>query len=248
MTGALMTRFNVVLLVVSTLSLLGQAPKLGNTQDLQQALNEISRPGLTYRRIDNYIAELRDTLTGWNSVKTLQAPDEPAIRSWAAARSIPVIEVNPAQVDTSRWSGWYNYWTTVPVSNGDTRIQTQVYDFDGNGLPEIYGGFGLIGFTETRSYEVNRDGSSSWRYSYGQNLGTSRQIVDFDRNGMKEIVFMYGTFAYVYEQATTTSLPTDLKFAFNKYNLNAAYCSIEHMHTWMRIRSWTSCTGEQIQP
>jgi len=140
-----------------------------------------------------------------------------------------VIDIDPRLVDTSQWTGWYNYWTYVLVSNADKRVPTQAYDFDSNGFPEVYGLDGGIGFpSQHRIYEVYPDGTSLHRYTYPI-AGLSTQVLDVDRNGLMDIAFNWGQYTYVYEQPTPTSLPTQLKCAFNKYNPNAAYVSIEHL-------------------
>ncbi len=223
-----MRRLYVMTFSAVILLLGGEAPQPGSGGGLNKKLNELSRIGVSHRFLDENTIELRDTLAGWTRVKTLKEPDEAAIRNWASTRGIPVIDIDPTLVDTSKWTGWYNYWTNVPVAN-DLRIPTQVRDFDGNGFPEVYGNFGGVGFPQTRCYEVHPDGSSALRRIYPSTTGYSTHIVDIDRNGLMEVAFSFGQLTYVYEQAMPLSLPTQLKFAFNPYDGLARYVSIEHM-------------------
>jgi hypothetical protein len=207
----------------------GEAPQHSRDDALNKRLNELSRVGVTHRFLDENTIELRDTLEGWTRVKTLKEPDEATVRDWAATRNIPVIDIDPTLVDTSKWAGWYDFWTVVPIGNS-ARVRTQVRDFDGNGFPEVYGCFGWIASPGNRAFEVYPDGSSLERYQYNS-LGPaySTHIVDVDHNGLWEVVFQRSGINYFFEQPTAASLPTELKFAFNKYNPNAAYLSIEHI-------------------
>lgn len=208
----------------------GGAPLGSRDNSLNQQLNELSRFGVSYRFLNESTIELRDAIMGWSRVKTLQEPEEAAIRSWAASRGIPVIDIDPTLVDTSQWTGWYEYWTHVPVGNGTSRVPTQAYDFDGNGFPEVYGFFGGVGFADSRVFEVYPDGSSLQRYIYNNPVvGIGIQVVDVDGNGTVEAAFSRGQFTYVYEQPTPTSLPTQLKCAFKKYDGLGAYASVEHL-------------------
>jgi hypothetical protein len=209
--------------------ILGQSPQPEMKKHLEPQLQQLSRTGQSYRFLDDYTIEVYDSLNGYKRTKTLHEPDETAIRTWASQRDIPVIEIDPTLVDTSQWTGWYDFWTTVPVSNGTANLPTQVRDFDGNGFPEVYGLFGWIGSRENRVFEVYPNGSSIQRHIYDPAPAGSTQILDLDRNGLWEVVFVLGPTTYVYEQPTSTSLPTELKFAFNKYNPNAAYLSREIM-------------------
>ncbi len=199
-----------------------------NKQDLSIELSQLATVGITHRYIDDSTIELQDTVMGWTRLRTLREPDEAVIRRWTTLRGIPVIDIDPTQVDTSQWTGWYNYWTYVLTSSGDLRLPTQAYDFDNNGFPEVYGLFGGVGFpAETRIFEVYPDGSSTQRFVINPYAGPATYIGDIDRNGLMEAAFGAGQFLRVYEQPTPSSLPTQLKFAFNKYNGLAPYLSTE---------------------
>ncbi len=205
----------------------GQTPDRADRDALNRQLEEWSRRGVTHRFLDESTIELSDTIMAWKRTKTLIEPQEAAIRNWASLRGIPVIDFDPALVDTSQWTGWYDYWTYVLVSNGDLRVPTQAYDFDGNGFPEIYGVFGGVGFpAESRVFEVYNDGSSLQTHIYPV-AGLSTRVLDVDGNGLPDLVFNTGQFIRVYEQPSSGSLPTQLKCTFNKYNGLAGYLSIE---------------------
>ncbi len=224
-----MHKLSVATCVAGAILFLGQTPQNTLHNVLNQKLDELSRIGITHRFLDENTIELRDTLAGWTRVKTLKEPDEAAIRGWASTRGIPVIDIDPTLVDTSEWTGWYNYWTYVFVSNGDRRVPTQAFDFDSNGFPEVYGAFGGVGFpAESRVFEVYPDGSSAQRHIYPV-AGLSTQVLDVDGNGLPDLVFNTGQFVRVYEQPSSGSLPTQLKCVFNKYNGLAGYLSIEPM-------------------
>jgi hypothetical protein len=209
--------------------ILGQSPQPAMKKQLEPQLRELSRLGQSYRFLDEYTIELYDSLNDYKRTKTLHEPDEATIRTWAGQRNIPVIDIDPTLVDTSQWTGWYDFWTVVPIGNS-ARVRTQVRDFDGNGFPEVYGCFGWIASPGNRAFEVYPDGSSLERYQYNS-LGPaySTHIVDVDHNGLWEVVFQRAGINYFFEQLAPSSLPTELKFAFNKYNGLGAYLSIEHI-------------------
>ncbi len=208
---------------------LGQKPISSVSQHLEPQLQHLKQAGQAYRFLDDQTIEVSDSLNCLKQTKALREPDEATVRSWASTRGIPVIDIDPTLVDTSKWTGWYNYWTYVLVSNGDRRVPTQAFDFDGNGFPEVYGAFGGVGFpAESRVFEVYPDGSSAQRHIYPV-AGLSTQVLDVDGNGLPDLVFNTGQFIRVYEQPSPGSLPTQLKCVFNKYNPNAGYLSIEHM-------------------
>lgn len=226
----------LVMLLIACLLFIGPTPTEKANDDLSTELLRLAQLGITHRYLDDSTIELRDTILGYTRLRTLREPGETTIRTWAALRGpsdrlgragIPVIDIDPTQVDTSRWTGWYIYWTYVLVGN-NVRIPTQVRDFDGNGYPEMYGLFGGIGFPGTRVFKVYPDGSSAQRLTYPQ-AGISTHILDVDHNGLWEVVIQRLGINYFYEQPTHTSLPTQLKCAFNKYNGLAAYLSIEPM-------------------
>jgi hypothetical protein len=210
--SALAVVFVVLLLLVT----LGQKPAVVSHENLDNHLRSLTARGVSYRYLDESTIELSDTTLGWKSTKTLRQPDEATIRNWAASRNIPVIDIDPTLVDTSKWVGWFDFWTYVPVGNS-VRIPTQVSDFDGNGEPEIYGSFGGVGFPQTRAYEVHHDGSCSYVFDYG--FGSiSTHIVDVDHNGLREIVFQRSIWRYFFEPSQVHSFPTDLKFAYAGYD------------------------------
>lgn len=225
-----MKRLSVLFFVIPIVFLGGQRLHRPDRHGLKRQLDELSRIGVTHRLLDQNTIELRDTITGWSRLRTIDEPSETAIRGWAAMRDVPVIDFDPTIVDTSQWIGWYNYWANVPVGNLDVRYPIQAYDFDGNGFPEIYGPFGSPGFgSMTRVYEVYPDGSTTLRHTYNAVAGLSTQVLDVDRNGLLDIVFNRNQDINVYEQPTILSLPTQLKCTYNKYNGLAPYVSIEPM-------------------
>jgi hypothetical protein len=218
-----------VALLLFLLVTLGQKPASFPHEDINKQLRSFAKRGMSYHFLDNYTIEIADTLMGWKEVKTLWQPYEATIRSWAATRNIPVIEIDPTLVDTSKWTGCFDYWATVPIGNS-LRIQTQIQDFDGNGYPEVYGTFGWVGDPENRVYEVYPDGSSHEKYVYIWPAPSfSTHVSDIDRNGLQEVAFERGGVSYFYEQTMPSSLPTELKCVFNMYDGLAAYLTVGHV-------------------
>ena len=224
-----MKKASIVIFALTIISFNIQAQKVYNKDNLSNQLSELSSLGVQYKFIGENIIELSDTITGWKTTKTFQETSTETIYNWANDQGIPVIDINPTLVDTNKWSGWYNYWTFVPVSNWFGGIPTKVGDFDGDGFPEVYGFFGYVGDVENRVFEVYPDGSSIQMYSNNPNPGGSTNILDIDKNGLLDVVFLRGQNSYVYEQPNVKSLPTQSKFTFTKYDGLGAYLSREQM-------------------
>lgn len=197
------------------------------TTSIQEKLDELSRLGVQYKYLDETTIELSDSLTSYSSIKTIKETNTQEIYNWAQSKDIPVIDFDPALIDTNKWAGWYDYWAYVRIGN-NVRIPTQVQDFDNNGFPEMYGPFGIVGNSENRIFEVYPNGTSNQRYIYTNPAPImSTHITDVDSNGLKEIVFARETYNYFFEQSDLLSLPINLKFIFNKHNGYAHYLSDE---------------------
>ena len=107
-----------VLALGFTLLMGGTTPSPLQRADVQRDLAALTKRGFTYRMLENDLIELTDPLSGEKHLKSLREQSEEAIRSWAAARGIPILEINPATIDTTQFAGWYVRWGQLPVSNG----------------------------------------------------------------------------------------------------------------------------------
>jgi hypothetical protein len=185
----------------------GQLPSPLQNPTLQKQLRTLEQQGLSLRVIDNMTIEVTNTVSGGRKLKTLNEPDEASIRAWAASRGVPILEIDPSTLDTTRWSGWFRYWTTLPLSNGFGNPLV-VGDLDSNGRPEVYGIYkSYTSDFESHIYEVDSSGSYSLRYNYVPRLGPSRFFTDIDKNLLSEIEFAYGPAEYLFEQAVIGVLP-----------------------------------------
>lgn len=206
----------------------GGKPVSNGKLKLYKEIENLKQQGVTTRFIDNETVELTQGWSGFRRIKSLKEPDEAAIRAWIAADSIPLLEVDPALIDTNQYTGWYKYWTTVSIGNG-IGYPPQVGDLDQNGKAEIYGGYAdSINFDyETHISEVDTNRNVTLRYKYVPRRGASQQLVDVDRNGLKEIMFQLGDSSFFYEQQSGVSLPTRRKFAHAKYESCGAIGTVE---------------------
>jgi hypothetical protein len=148
-----------------------------------------------------------DPVSGLKRVKTLQEPSETAIRAWAAARGVPILEIDPRTLDTTRWSRWYRYWTQVPLSNG-FGTPLLVGDVDQNNKPEVYGNYHA--FTsrdfEGHIYEIDSTGHVQLLYVLPQR-GITTNFLDRDRDSLVEVAMFLGDSTYFYEQRASGELP-----------------------------------------
>ena len=195
----------------------GTSPSPLQREAMQQDLDALVKRGFTYRMLDNDLIELTDPLSGEKHLKCLREPSEVQIRSWAAQRGIPILEIDPSQVDTTLYSGWYTHFAVVPLSNG-FGIPLVLADLDGNKESECYGAYEDSSMNvESRCYEIDTNGSVTLRYSYFPLQGASRCVLDADGDSLIEIMFTFGGPVLDYEQAARDSLPTDLRFVHNRY-------------------------------
>jgi len=155
-------KLKVLLVVAILLTLLmgGTAPSPFQRPDIQRDLHALVKRGFTYRMLDNDLIELTDPLSGEKRIKSMREPGESAIQAWARSRGVPILEIDPTLVDTSKFAGWYLHWAEVPLSNGlgDPLL---VDDMNGNGTPEVFGVFKYATSSayESRVYEVDSAGS-----------------------------------------------------------------------------------------
>jgi hypothetical protein len=184
----------------------------------QRDLDALVNRGGAYHSLGDGKVEYTNPEAGLKEILDLNKPDEARIRDWAAVHNIPILEIDPNLIDTSQYRGWYNYWATVPVTNG-LGFPTIVGDMNHNGQTEIYGVYydTLQSQYQTRIYEVDDSAGVFLRHIYQGQIGISRQIADVDRNSLNEVVFSYGGVIRGYEQPSPNSLPTTLLFSFDQF-------------------------------
>ncbi len=186
-------------------------------QNLTEELEQLKQHGITHRFIDNNTIELEQDWSGFKRTKTLAEPNEADIKAFIQKYDIPLLEIDPALIDTNLYTGWYNYWTMVPLSNA-FGYPLVAGDVDGNGKAEVYGIYkNYFWDFESHVYEVETTGIVTLMFNYRPRNGPSTQITDVDNNGLLEIVFMYGDSTRIFEQTTQNTLPINRKFAHAKY-------------------------------
>ena len=222
------TRGLFVLAVAFTLLMGGTTPSPLQRPDVQHDLAALTKRGFTYRMLDNNVIELTDPVSGEKHLKTLREPSEARIRSWAAARGVPILEIDPTRVDTAPYAGWYKHWAEVPLSNLSS-TPLIVADFDKNGKPEVYGLYYASATNwEARAYELDQEGTATLRHNYGPLCGLSRQILNADGNSLLEVAFTFAGTMNDYTQTSTLTLPTTLYFSHDRYqgDLDPGYTGI----------------------
>jgi hypothetical protein len=209
--------YSVAVILSSFLALLflaAPSPNPVSTAQLERELSELTRRGLTYRFLDNTTIEIKEEWSGFTRIKTLKEPSEAEIRAWAAARGIPILEIDPAMVDTSQYTGWYTYWTGVPVSSDAGEGRPMVAgDADRNGIPEVYGKYWDSGGSPSiRVYEVDTMTGGNLRYNYSPVFREPTALLDVDRDSLIEICLFAGDSSVYYGQSSPTTLPTSFRF------------------------------------
>lgn len=208
------------MIVIAVALLGGQLPTPLQNTSLKTELRTLEQQGLSFRVLDNTTIEVTNTISGARKLKTLTGPDEASIRAWATDHGIPILEIDPTQVDTSQWVGWYRPWGRVPLSNGK-ELPLVAADVNRNGLAEFYGSYRDSGQFEfqTRMFEVDTNLTITFSFTYpslpgGQpRPGPSRLQTDVDHDSLLEVTFLYSGVESNYEQSSPTGLPLAFNFA-----------------------------------
>ncbi|MBI5471511.1 MAG: hypothetical protein HY961_04110 [Ignavibacteriae bacterium] len=229
MRGEIMKRWPVVITCVMLLMISGSAPSPMRSTKLQQELNALVQRGYTYRMLPNDMIELTNPLIGTKQLRSLREPNEPDIRAWAAQRGIPILEIDPATIDTGRYSGWYSHWTAVPLSNSDL-VPLVIADINRDGNAEVYGGYKSYSSLDfgARIYEIDTNGNTRLLHEYVPRPGASLLSVDADGDSLVEVVWDLGGSLSDYEQPTQTELPTQFRFRHEELqgNLDPGFTEI----------------------
>ena len=104
------TKALFVLAVIFTLLMGGTTTTPLQRADVQHDLAALTQRGFTYRMLDNNLIELTDPITQKRQLRSLRVPSDEEIRSWALARVVPILEIDPNTIDTNQYSGWYVNW------------------------------------------------------------------------------------------------------------------------------------------
>ncbi len=218
----------LVMIGCAALALIGGGSMPSYLQDakLQKELDALTKRGYTYKFLDNNLVEITNPMTSTKQLKSLNQPSEAEIRVWAASRGVPILEIDPRTIDTSRYMGWFTYWTTVPLSNSDG-IPLVVADADRDGKADVYGGYHAYTSEDygARVYEIDSNGNIELGYDYVPRPGASIAVADVDRDSKTEVLWRLGGGIYDYEQTNRNSLPTHLRFRHERYqgNVTAGY-------------------------
>jgi hypothetical protein len=183
---------------------------------LQQQIAEKQRRGYTVKFLDNTLIELTEPMTGAKQVRSLHEPSEGEIRAWAAGRGVPILEIDPAAIDTSRFTGMYRYFSTVPLSN-DVAFPLVVGDLNRNGKADIYGAHLDSSRFGSRVYEVDSAGHVTFGHQFIPRMGRAVQITDLNRDSLWEVNWQLGDTAFNLTQLNPNALPTQRQFYFLKY-------------------------------
>jgi hypothetical protein len=209
----------MILAILTTLFLGGQTPTPLQRENLQQQLDALTKRGYTFRFLSNDLVEIKEPITGATRVKSLREPSEATIRSWAARRNIPILEIDPNTIDTSQYTGWFRYWATVPLSIWPP-LPLVVGDVDKNNKAELYGIYRNQGIFRSNIYEVDSTGIVTLVHQFNPYRPIPVGLSDFDANALLEVNYISGDSLYTFEQADSHSLPVRQKFVFEKDELH----------------------------
>jgi hypothetical protein len=209
-----------ILVGATVLMLGGQLSTPIQRTSLQEQIAEKQRRGYSVKFLDNTLVELTEPMTGAKRLKSLLEPSEGEIRAWAAARGVPILEIDPSAIDTTQYDSWYRFWTRVPGSTPANDFPV-IADVDHDGLIENYGVtndtvFPYNGYMQI--YEVDTNGVSVLRHTYPPPPfpAIASNVTDIDRNGLSEFCIANANLHTMkfFEQAAPTQLPTNLRFTY----------------------------------
>ena len=194
----------------------GHTPGYRTVPTFQQELADLTRRGYTHRYLDNNLIELTEPATGTKRVKSLATTGEATIRAWAQQRGVPIIEIDPALIDTNQYIGWHQYWAEVPLyaELGSLLLA----DLNRNGKVDIYGIYKDFqsGF-ESRIYEIDASANVYLAYIYPAVIGGTEALIDADGDSLVEVLSTYSVDYLDYEQPVSGSLPTMFQFQHIRY-------------------------------
>lgn len=211
-----------LIIVLAFSVLMGGATVPIQRLNIQRDLATLTKRGFTYRMLDDKVVELAHHLNGEKHLKSLREPNEAKVRSWAAQRGIPILEIDPNTIDTSQYAGWFTSWITVPLGNS-SGVPLIIADLDHNGCAELYGAYlDTLSFDyRARIYEVDSSGSVSFRHQIDPRPGVSRQVSDADMDSLSEVAWSLGGIVSLYEQPSSDSLPISLTLAHDRHYHNS---------------------------
>lgn len=196
----------------------GQVSSPLQRPDIRRDLDLLLQRGFTCRMPNNNVIELTDPLSGEKYTKSLREPSEAEIRAWAAQRGIPILEIDPTKVDTTKYSGWFKYWTQVPLANS-LGIPLVIGDVDRDISPDVYGTF--KDFTtpdfEAHVHEIHSNACVRFEFNYVPRPGVSRGIVNIDQDSLHEVFFSFGGGLHFFEQSAVDSLPTTYRLMHERH-------------------------------
>ena len=215
-----MKRLPVVIASAILLTLNGSVPAPMQSARIHRELDGLVQRGYAYRMLPDNMVELTSPFTGTKQLRSVGEPREHEIRAWAAARGIPIMDIDPSTVDTTSFSHWYRLWTRVPASTPANDFPV-IADVDRNSLIENYGATVDTIFPYTaymRIYEVDTNGIPVLRYTYPPPPfpAIATDITDIDNNGLSEFCIANAQLHTMkfFEQLSLTQLPTNLKFVY----------------------------------
>jgi hypothetical protein len=206
------------LAVLTTFLLGGHTPAPLQKQHLQRGLDVLTKRGFTYRMLNNYLIELTGPASGEKHLKSLRETNEATIRSWAVQRGIPILEIDPNTIDTSRYTGWYRYWSSVPISTDPGQGQPPIVgDVNRNGKTDVYGLYWDYGLPqETYAYEVDTNGAVSFLHDYSPVLRLPIGLLDADRDSLIELALLTADSTLYFEQPLLALPPISFQFGHRR--------------------------------
>ncbi len=204
-------------------------------QTVQEKLEDLKSNYFTeIKEIKHNIYKISNKFTGMLTYKNMC---EYKIKNGIKNSQVDTTVIYPDLVDTSRFSGMYDFWTSVPIGESGP-FPIIVGDVNNNGKAELYGARinTYLHINERSMYEYNPDKKTfdfktdmPWD-SLGD-YGSFKQIYDVNQNGEKN-VFITGNkpdtdtlsgirVARTLKINDTTNLPTDILFDYKQwYQMN----------------------------
>jgi hypothetical protein len=182
---------------------------------LQEQIAEKQRRGYSVKFLDNTLVELTEPMTGAKRQWSMETPSDQDIRAWASERGIPIMEVDPRTIDTTRFANWFRYAGRVPIGFGDKIV---LGDVDDNSRVEVYGfSRGFTSEGELAIHEATTESTSTNRYTFQPYPGNPIGLTDIDRDSRMEFAVINSTGTTTisfFQQPSRNELPIQFRFSF----------------------------------
>ncbi|HCV43388.1 MAG TPA: hypothetical protein DGH68_07875 [Bacteroidetes bacterium] len=207
------TKTPLILALAFTLLMGGTNPSPFQHEDVTRGLASLTKRGFTYHLPSSDLVEIEFPI-GEKQIFSLREQSEARIRTWARSRGVPILEIDPALIDTTPYAGWYKYWQQLPISQSPGK-PVVVADVDKNNIAEVYGLVTIPGSPTVLEARICEVEPPTFAYTYLPYPGIPTGIVNIDSDNSLEVLFsgQSGLILTDFRQQQANGFPTVFNFS-----------------------------------